>query len=226
MVLNRDKMNAVILSCQTLTAYVQKAQEACGTDFPVIELDRQYHVEQEKMRRHIMETLQQLPDEIDTVLVAMGFCGGSWQDVSCAKTIVLPRIADCVALSLTTPEQYAPDLKEPGHMYLFGDGETGFSVTAIYDNLYQEHGKVMADIIFNQYFENYYHLDIIDNGLYDCYDPEYVAKAQGEADRIHAQLDFVPGSNLLLEKLVSGVWDHQFLVVAPGVNITQSLFFG
>ena len=28
-------------------------------------------------------------------------------------------VADCVALTLTTPEQYAPDLKKPGHMYLF-----------------------------------------------------------------------------------------------------------
>ncbi|RHO77524.1 DUF1638 domain-containing protein [Ruminococcus sp. AF45-4BH] len=39
--------------------------------------------------------------------------------MSCSKTLVIPRVADCVELTLTTPEQYAPDLKEPGHMYLF-----------------------------------------------------------------------------------------------------------
>lgn len=218
-------MNPMILSCRTLTEYVQQAQITCGTAFPVVELDRQYHVEPAKMREHILETLQQLPDEIDTVLVAMGFCGGAWQDVSCARTLVIPRIADCVALALTTSEQYAPDLKELGHMYIFGDGDTGFSVHAVYDSLCQEHDKEMADIIFDMYFEHYYHLDIIDNGLYDCYNPDYVAQAQKEADRIHAQLDFVSGSNLLLEKLVSGKWDHQFLVVAPGVKITQGNFF-
>lgn len=58
----------------------------------------------------------------------------------------------------------------------------------------------MADIV-NMYFEYYYYLDIIDNGLYNCYDLNYVECAQADADRIHAELDFVPGSNILLEKL-------------------------
>lgn len=68
-------------------------------------------------------------------------------------------------------------------------------------------------------------MDIIDNGLYDCYDPDYVERAQADADRIHAELDFVAGSNILPEKLVSGKWDSQFLVVPPNANITQGVFF-
>ena len=91
-------MNCVILSCSTLTDYVQAAQETCHTDFPVVFLDRRYHVEPNRMRAHILEMLQNLPDEIDTVLVAMGFCGGSWQDVICAKRLVIPRVDDCVSL--------------------------------------------------------------------------------------------------------------------------------
>lgn len=218
-------MNTVILSCTTLLEYVQQAQQTCGTAFPVIELDRKYHVEPAQMREHILEILSRLPADINTVLVAMGFCGGSWQDISSSRTLVIPRVADCVALALTTPERYAPDLKEPGHMYLFGEGDNGFSVKAIYDNLLQQYDKETADITFNMYFEHYYHLDIIDNGLYDCYDIDYVKRAQNEADMIHSELDFVPGSNILLEKLVSGKWDSQFLVVPPDTNITQGRFY-
>ena len=218
-------MNAVILSCTTLLDYVQIAQKTCKTNFPVIELDRQYHVEPSQMRKHILHTLAGLSPNVDTALVAMGFCGGSWQDVSCSKTLVIPRVADCVALALTTPERYAPDLKEPGHMYLFGSGETSFSVQAIYESLLKEYDEEMADIVFDMYFEHYYHLDIIDNGLYDCYDLNYVEHAQVDADRIHTELDFVPGSNILLEKLVSGKWDEQFLVVQPNTTITQGKFF-
>lgn len=218
-------MNTIILSCTTLLDYVQQAQLTCGTAFPVVELDRQYHVEPSRMREHILETLSGLPADVDTILVAMGFCGGSWQDVSCSRTLVIPRIADCVALALTTPDHYAPDLKEPGHMYLFGDGKNGFSVQAIYDSLLKKYDKQMADLTFNMYFEHYYHLDIIDNGLYDCYDLDYVEQAQKEADMIHAELDFIPGSNILLEKLVSGKWDSQFLVVPPDTPVTQGLFY-
>ena len=82
----------------------------------------------------------------------------------------------------------------------------------------------MADIV-NMYFEYYYYLDIIDNGLYNCYDLNYMERAQADADRIHAELDFVPGSNILLEKLVSGHWDNQFLIVLPNITITQGKFF-
>lgn len=93
-------------------------------------------------------------------------------------------------------------------MYLFGKDNSGFSIHSIYDSLLEKYDKEMADIVFDMYFEHYYHVDIIDNGLYGCCD-----------------LDFVPGSNILLEKLVSGKWDSQFLVVPPRTNITQGIFF-
>ena len=82
----------------------------------------------------------------------------------------------------------------------------------------------MADIV-NMYFEYYYYLDIIDNGLYNCYDLNYMERAQADADRIHAELDFVPGSNILREKLVSEHWDNQFLIIQPNMTISQGTFF-
>ena len=62
-------------------------------------------------------------------------------------------------------------------MYLFGNEKNGFSVQTIYESLLKEYDKEMADIVFNMYFDHYYHLDIIDNGLYDCYDLDYVERA-------------------------------------------------
>lgn len=69
-------MHTVILACTTLLEAVKAAQAVCKTTFPVIELDRQYHVEPERMREHILQTLSALPDDVDIVLAAMGFCGG------------------------------------------------------------------------------------------------------------------------------------------------------
>ena len=91
MICEEDRtLNAVILSCTTLKDYVCSAQEACHTDYPVVWLDRQYHIEPQQMREQILSALAALPEEIDTVLVAMGFCGGSWQDVTSAKRLVIP----------------------------------------------------------------------------------------------------------------------------------------
>lgn len=49
-----------------------------GTDFPVIDLDRRLYMDPAKMRDRIVEVLENLPSDIITVLVSMGFCGGSW----------------------------------------------------------------------------------------------------------------------------------------------------
>ena len=218
-------MNSVVLACTTLRKAVQCAQEFSKTNYPVYELDRAYHDDPAKMRQHILETLAALPEEVDTVLVAMGFCGGSWQDVSCGKRLVIPKVADCVALTLTTEDTYSPDLKQPGHMYLFGDKQSGFSIRAIYDSLMEKYDKEMAEAVFQMYFEHYYYLDIVDNGLYDCYDPSYVEQAQRDVDQIHAELDFVPGSNILLEKLVSGQWDTRFVILSPKDVVKQGNFY-
>ena len=41
-------MSTVILSGTTLLEYVQQAQNICGTDFPIIGLNWQYHIEPSK----------------------------------------------------------------------------------------------------------------------------------------------------------------------------------
>lgn len=218
-------MSTIILSCTTMLESVARAQEVCGTSYEVIELDRTYHAEPEQMREHIISTIESLPKYVNTILVAMGFCGGSWQDVLCEKRTILPRVADCVAMTLVTENNYDSDLKLPGHMYLFGEGDNGFSINSVYESLLEEHGKEKAEQIFDMYFEHYHNVDIVDNGLYDCYDFEYVERAQAEADKIHAELDFVEGSNILLEQLVSGKWDEKFVVFQAGETITQGKFY-
>ena len=61
-------MSTVILSCTTLLEYVQQAQNICGTDFPIIGLNRQYHIEPSK-------TFNSLPHtEVDTFFLLVIAC--------------------------------------------------------------------------------------------------------------------------------------------------------
>ena len=41
-------MSTVILSSTTLLEYVQQTRNICGPDFPIIGLNRQYHIEPSK----------------------------------------------------------------------------------------------------------------------------------------------------------------------------------
>ena len=74
-------MSAIILACSSLKDYVEEAQRKVSSNFPVIYLNRVYHRDPVEMQEHILTALQKLPETTDTVLVAMGYCGGSWERI-------------------------------------------------------------------------------------------------------------------------------------------------
>ena len=66
----------VILTCSSLERYVKRAQEKMHTNYPIIVIDRIYHVEPATMKTVIWQELEKRKRKPDTILAAMGFCGG------------------------------------------------------------------------------------------------------------------------------------------------------
>ena len=224
-------MSRCILSCTSLLEFVQAAQQSEKTDYPVFTVDRAMHVEPERMREAVIRTIDALPTEFDTVLVAMGFCGGVWHETSFSRTVVIPRVDDCISLLLHTDDAFHPNLKVDGHLYLYENDPRDFSALTLMHNTNSytqdlDLKNLSKEFLFEMWFHNYRNMDIIDTGLNDCYSEEYAAAAQEQADQIKAELDYVPGSILLLQKLVSGRWDEQFIVAPPGKKLLHGDFFG
>ena len=71
----------VILGCSSLKEYIDEAQRKVNTNYPVFYLNRLYHRDPNEMREHIINTLTTMDKDVDTILVAMGHCGGSWDGV-------------------------------------------------------------------------------------------------------------------------------------------------
>ncbi len=101
-------MNAVILAYTSLNRYVNAAQGKIATNYPVVHADRKYHEDPKQMKEQIIEKIRKMPAETGTLLVAMGFCGGAWESISCAKHIVIPRVDDCSTLLLHTGGPFKP----------------------------------------------------------------------------------------------------------------------
>lgn len=220
-------MNGIILTCTDLVEFVDAAQRTQGTGYPVVAIDRLLHINPPKMQQELLRALEQAP-QADTVLVAMGFCGGVWDGVCLDRRVVIPRVDDCVSMLLTTGDDYNPSCKEQGHMYVFVPEPLKYAANKMIDDYLAAEPRFARqdrNALFHQWFDHYYHLDVIDHGVLDVYSEEYVTAAQECADQMEAELGFVPGSNLLLEKLVSGRWDRQFLVAQPGQTIRHSDFF-
>lgn len=213
-----------IVCCDSLLSHLEAAQVKMGTNHPVYLLDRALHSQPKNMRQRLMDVLNALPESITTVLIAMGYCGGSLASICARRQLVIPNLDDCITMLLTKTDAQEGNLKQRGHMY-FRDSECGgVNVQRMLDNLRQEYGMERGTGIFGMWFADYTHADIIDTGVFDCYEESYVESIQKQADLIRCELGYVEGSNRILEKLVSGQWDEQFLIVPSGAVLTKSVF--
>lgn len=219
------KMSKIVLACGSLADYVKAAQEKMKTSYPVIYLNREFHKDPELMKRHITETINKMPGSFETVLVAMGYCGGSWEGQSFNRRIVIPRVDDCVTLLLHDGDQYNPDLKQKGHLYMKDKNPRGFSMEKIFNRYTEQMDDETKEKVRRAWVGSYTCIDIVDTGLYDCHSAEYVKEAAASAEWIEGKVEFVKGSNRIIEKLISGKWDAQFFIAEPGHVICHEDIF-
>lgn len=217
-------MSTIIISCGFLRHHLDAAQEKMNTNYDVIEMDIELHAEPEDMRSALWEKMESLPEEVDTVLIAMGLCGGSVSDWPLPRNIVMPKVDDCITLLMHTDDTWHANLKKCGHLYLADDIDGKLSVPKIKSDLIEKYGERKGPRIFDMWFKDYKSVDVIDTGYYDCHCEDYTCKAQASADLIKCQLNYVTGSNILLEKLVSGNWGNQFIKANKGEILYKEQF--
>ena len=186
-----------VLACESVVVYVQAAQRRLGTDYPVFVLHYTDTDDPGRMKLQIVQAAEKMPKDIDTVLVAMGFCGGSWNQVEASRRLVIPRVDDCVSMLLNVEEGHSTNPKEMGHLYI-----TEQEPDSSGKRLCQQCPRWKVDACYPKWFANHSQMDIVDTGVFDCHTEDYVEKAQKCADDLHCNLDYVSGSNALLEKLI------------------------
>ncbi len=212
----------VILGCSSLKDFIDNAQKKAGTDYQVIYLNRLYHRDPAEMREHVIEALEKLDPEVDTVLVSMGFCGGSWDKVKVPVRLVIPRIDDCVSLLLQLTDEPVSDLKDPRHLYIKDRDPKNMCFRDIFDKMTVDLDEETRDRYHRDWMSYYDAMDIIDTGIYDVHDPKYADPVRADADWLEAEMNYVPGGTYLLEKLFTGNWDGQFMIFDPG-EITENI---
>lgn len=209
----------VILGCSSLKDYIDEAQRKVKTNYPVFYLNRLYHRDPNEMREHIIDTLTTMDKDVDTILVAMGHCGGSWNGVKAPCRLVIPKIDECVSLLLQNTDEVKSDLKEPGHLYVREKDPMKENFHAIFDKLTKNLDEETKKRYHEDWKKYYHEIDIIDTKINDCRRADYVRVVKEDADWLGAKLGFVEGGTYLLEKLFTGRWDEQFTILERGEQI-------
>lgn len=214
-------MRALILACSSLAAHLAAAQKSVGSRHPVRFLDRRLHIDPPRMGQEIAAILADLPEDVDTILAALGWCGGAWEGIRTPKRLILPRVDDCVSLLLTVDEESRFNRKEEGVLYVKDRRPEQHSFRRAFASWTRNMDAEARQREYAAWIEHCAAVAVIETGLFDCHAPDYVASARRDAEWLQVPLRFVVGGNLLLEKLCSGRWDGQFAVFAPGQVLTR-----
>jgi hypothetical protein len=188
-------------------------------------LDFGLHINPETLKRVLQESVDASATSAETILLGYGLCSQAVVGLRANDcTLVIPKVDDCIAIFLGSEETYKAQFRtEPGTYYLTrGWIEAGDGPFAEYDGLVELYGEEKARRLMDQILKNYTRLALIDTGQYEL--ERYRDYGRRTAARFGLRYEEIPGSSVLIEKLLHGPWDGDFVIAYPGETIGYTDF--
>ena len=210
-----------IIACSTIRDEV----ETLRGDIPAEYLEGFLHDTPDALREKINERIAATPGDC-TILLAYGRCSnGTAGLVAGPHRLVLPACDDCIALLLGSRRAYLREFEEHPGTYYYTRGwiEELEDPYREYLKMIPRMGEEKSRMVAHMILEAYTRVAVIDTGTYD------LEKAQEYVDTV-AEFYGLPiarlmGSLRLLEKLIRGPHDEEFIIVEPGEELDERIFW-
>jgi len=212
-----------IIACQVVIEEMLPFLPA-GVDYESLELG--LHVKPENLKKTLQERIDAAGKKPGTILLGYGLCSRSVAGLrSETCSLVVPRVDDCISIFLGSRNAYLKQMKaEPGTYYLTkGWIEGGDHLFSSYDQMVERYGNEKAEWLMKRMLQNYTRLVFINTGTYEV--EKYREYTKRMAARHGLRFEEIQGSTTLVEKMINGPWDEDFVVVPPGQTITYEAFY-
>jgi Protein of unknown function (DUF1638) len=210
-----------IIACKTIRDEVESLRGDIAVDY----CDGFLHDTPEKLRQTLNERIAAIPGE-GTILLGYGRCSNGTAGLSAGRhRIVLPAVDDCIALLLGSRATYKREFAEhPGtYYYTRGWVEELEDPYREYLKMIPRMGEPKARMVAHMMLESYTRVAIIDTGTYDLAKCESYVQTVSEFYSLPVHR--LRGSLRLLEKLVRGPHDGEFMIVEPGEVLAERRFW-
>jgi hypothetical protein len=216
-------MKYLVIACNIMKDELLRF-ETNGISF--VFLEQSLHRTPQKMGPKIQEEIEKADQwDGDYIILSYGLCSNGILGVKSRRhSIVIPRVHDCIALFLGSPEKYAEEhQKEPGTYYLTkGWIEEGKSPLGVYHEYCQRHDKETAEWVIREELKNYTRIALVDMG--SQLSETHREHAKENARFLGLKYEEIKGSLEFFEKMLRGWWDKDFIILKPGEEVTQDLF--
>jgi hypothetical protein len=183
-------------------------------------LDFGLHLRPEKLRQALQDKIDQASSSADVLLLGYGLCSMAVVGLQARQAhLVIPRVDDCIAIFLGSCAAYKEQAKkEPGTYYLTkGWIEVGDTPFEEHKLLVERFGEQKARRMTTLMLKNYRRLAFINTGQYEI--ERFREYARKTAEAFNLNFEEIDGSPALVQKMVHGPWDGEFVVAAPGETV-------
>jgi hypothetical protein len=211
-----------IISCEVLRNEVESVNPGYEVEF----FEGALHNYPDRLRAAVQERIDATPGARD-ILLCCGRCSNGTAGLRAGPhRLKLPAVDDCISLVLGSKKRYLEESgRQPG-TYYYTRGWIDFI-----DDPYKEYLKILpkfgaekAKYVARLIMEHYTRLAVIETpgvtGLDDKRDYLETVSAFYELP-----LERLTGSRRFLEKIMSGPYDEEFLIVEPGDVLEESRFW-
>jgi hypothetical protein len=178
------------------------------------------HLYPEKLKAELQDMINRISPEADRIILGFGLCSMAAIGLRSDKSmLIIPRIDDCINLFLGSSDTYKHQHKnEPGTYYLSkGWIDAGVTLNEEFRETEERLGKRAAKAVKNRMLKNYTRLAYIDMG-YES-QSRYRDYSKNAAKELGLRYEEIKGTTRLLEKMLNGPWDEEFIIAPPGYSI-------
>lgn len=184
-------------------------------------MEAQLHLNPERLKEAIRAAVADADKPGATIVLGYGMCSNAVLGLKTEHaTLVVPKVDDCVAMMLGSNEAFAAETEKECGSYFVAKAylEECDTIMSEHEKLVEKRGRERAEKMMRLLLDHYTRIVLIDTGRYDL--EPYRARVAGFAETFDLAVEEVPGTTRILDALVTGGWDGDFVVAQPGHELT------
>jgi hypothetical protein len=179
-------------------------------------VDYALHRHPDKLRQELQRLIDN-ETEAEVLVFGYGLCSNGLAGLHARdKTLVIPRVHDCISLLLGSRQEYDRQFEEkPGTYYLSkGWIDQKGDPYKEYLSYVEKYGEETAKWLMEEQYRHYQRLVFIETNVDDL--SKYEEYAAQVASFLKVKFVVVKGGQSFFEQLVNGNWQENFLIITPG----------